>query len=433
MLTLLSSGLLSVWLAMAGVHTPGLDAFSLVAGPGIPGFVITGDPEPATDATLKQYLQSLVAKGIVKDTQGVWIQSASTLLASNQGTVPLPAASLTKIATSLAALEKWGHAHQFETFVKATGPVKDGVLQGDLVIAGDSDPFFVWEEAFAVGNALNKMGIKRVTGNLIITRNFSMNAEPDPTTSGEHFKQALDPSIWEEDAEFVFSSLPPGTPKPKVEIAGTVKIGTAGGTPILRHRSLPLAEILRQMNVYSNNEMAQMLADGVGGAKVVKERAAKAAGVPPEEIQLINGSGLGQENRVSPRAACAMFMAIQRYLQPSHLTIADLFPVSGQDGGTLDYRHIPSASVVKTGTLWDVSALAGVLPTRTHGILYFAIINRGADVDGFRTQQDKLLQRLQQQWGIPLTPVAAITPKHPINPDFTSAGAANRNEVLLGG
>jgi len=58
---------------------------------------------------------------MVTKNQGVWIQSGPVLMANHQGTVPLPAASLTKIVTSLAALKTWGPAHQFETLISATG------------------------------------------------------------------------------------------------------------------------------------------------------------------------------------------------------------------------------------------------------------------------------------------------------------------------
>lgn len=437
MLELVSSGLLSVWLNMVGIHASAQDVFTLIAGPGIPGLALAGEPDQIAETILKQYIKDLTAKGNPEKGQGIWIQSGPLVLASNQGTVPLPAASLTKIATSLAALRTWGPFHQFETLVSATGPIKEGVLQGDLIIVGGGDPMFVWEEAIALGNALNKIGIKRVSGNLIIAGKFSMNFQPAPGISGQLLKEAFNAKSWGTEAQFVYSTLPAGTPKPEIAIAGGVKILTKGSVAnkilLLRRRSLPLAEILRQMNIYSNNEIAEMLAEGVGGAQAVKQIAAAAAQVPPEEILLINGSGLGQENRISPRAACAMYIAIQRYLLPYHLTIADLFPVSGRDGGTLDYRQIPKDTTIKTGTLADVSALAGALPTRERGLIYFAIINRGYDIDGFRLQQDILLQRLQKQWGAaPQTPFA-ITAR-PINdPLFSSLGAANRNEILFGG
>jgi len=43
---------------------------------------------------------------------------------------------------------------------------------------------------------------------------------------------------------------------------------------LLRHQSLPLAQIIKEMNIYSNNEMAEMLAQSWGSA-VHYQQAAK--------------------------------------------------------------------------------------------------------------------------------------------------------------
>jgi D-alanyl-D-alanine carboxypeptidase/D-alanyl-D-alanine-endopeptidase (penicillin-binding protein 4) len=218
-----------------------------------------------------------------------------------------------------------------------------------------------------------------------------------------------------------------------VIISGSVQLATRAVPKqilLLRHRSLPLSQILKEMNIYSNNEMAQMLAQSLGGSQSVQQQAAQAAGVPQSEIQLVNGSGLGVENRISPRAACAMLMAIQRELLPHQLSVADLFPLAGRDRrGTMETRRIPNATVVKTGTLGDVSALAGVMPTRDRGLVWFAIINRGTDIEGFRAGQDQLLQHLLKQWRVAPTIPATLTP-HPVGSNRTQLGAASRNEIF---
>lgn len=443
MLQLFGSGLISLWLDMAGVHPPTLDTLEFVTLQR-PGLVLASDPDPTAVTTVQQYLTKLAGLGLVTADQGIWMQSGPMLLANNYGTVPLPAASLTKIATSLAALKTWGPNHQFETLVSATGPVKNGVLYGDLVIRGDGDPFFVWEEAIALGNSLNKLGIKRVTGNLVITGNFAMNYQTNPTKAGELLKQGLNAATWTNTVTTQYVTLPKGTPLPQVVISGDVQLGAIpfknvsgiNNLPLspkqislVRHRSLPLSQILKEMNIYSNNEMAQMLADLLGGAQVVQQKAAIAASVPQAEIQLNNGSGLGVENRISPRAVCAMLMAIQQELSPQQLSLADLFPQSGRDRrGTMQTRHIPTATVVKTGTLNDVSALAGVMPTRDRGLVWFAIINRGTGLEGLRARQDQLLQRLSQQWRVSPTLPAALT-SH-LSSSNSHLGAANRNEIL---
>lgn len=171
-------------------------------------------------------------------------------MANHQGTTPLPAASLTKIATSLVAFKTWGPDHQFETLVSATGPVVNGVLEGDLVIAGGGDPMFVWQEGIALGNTLNQIGIKQVKGNLVITGNFAMNFQRYSFLAGQMLKQALNYARWNRSVIFQYSTMPKGTPKPQVIITGTVKVNlqsTPQQTLLVRHQSLPLQQLIKEM------------------------------------------------------------------------------------------------------------------------------------------------------------------------------------------
>ncbi|HEY9863058.1 MAG TPA: D-alanyl-D-alanine carboxypeptidase, partial [Candidatus Obscuribacterales bacterium] len=394
--------------------------------------VFPQQPDPVAEAVVQQYLNRLAAKGLSKDVQGIWVQSSWVPLAKNSETMPLPAASLTKVATSLASLQVWPPEHRFETILGVTGPIVGGVVQGDLVVTGNGDPFFVWEEAIALGNTLNQMGIRGVAGNLIITDRFYMNYEVEPLKVGQLLKEAFNSSSWKEEIIYQHSRMTPGTAKPQVIISGNIiaQPGTLNSTPIIRHQSLALVEIIKQMNIYSNNPMAEILAANVGGAARVRQLASEAAGVPIDEIRLINGSGLERENQISPRASVAMFMALARYLQQTNLTISDLFPVAGIDTqGTLEDRKIPVSSPVKTGTLSDVSALAGVVPTRDRGLVWFAIINRGTDLDGLRADQDYLLQQFVSQWGSPDSLPELIQPH--IDGRRPGIGDPNRNQILV--
>jgi serine-type D-Ala-D-Ala carboxypeptidase/endopeptidase (penicillin-binding protein 4) len=447
-LDLLSSGLISIGLSMMGVEIRSVDTFALLAGGA--GWTLPALPESEISTLLDRYLQQLETEGKPATDQGIWLQSGVQTLADRAGTIPRPAASITKIATSLAALKTWDSDRQFETLISVRGTLENGVVQGDLVVTGGSDPLFVWQEAIEVGNALNRSGLRRVTGDLIIEGPFAMNFESDLQKAGQLLKEALNSELWSPEAQAEYEKLPSGTSKPEINIEGTVKTRfhspkddsksffqpTPETTPLLRHQSLPLARLLKEMNVHSNNEMAQMLADAVGGAAVVAQTAAREAGVPLAEIQLINGSGLGEENRISPRAACAMFVAIQRHLLPLGLNVGDVFPVMGRDVGTLEDRQMPQASAVKTGTLWNVSALVGVLPTRDRGLVWFAILNGGGDyTDNFRARQDTLLQTLQQEWGGKphRFPPLATTPTPTLAADRYRLGAIDRNQLLWGG
>lgn len=306
---------------------------------------------------------------------------------------------MTKIATSLASLQTWGANHQFETLISATGTIKNGTLQGDLIIQGGGDPLFLWEDAIAIGNALQQQGIKSVSGNLIINGSFMMSFRDDAAKSGELLKKALNSKTWDDEIRDEFGAKE--MIRPTIEIKGNVQTGSATPTQVLlKYRSLPLVQLLKYLNVHSQNEMSQLLADNLGGAKTVIEKASEAANISPDELRLVNGSGLGTDNRISPHAACAMFAAIERTMHPLNMSIADFFPTSGVDlDGTMEDRTLPKHAVIKTGTLNQVSALAGVVPTRDRSLVWFAIINRGTDILELRHQQDLLLQALQKEWG----------------------------------
>lgn len=393
------------------------------------------DQDPGAEAIVQRYLKKLSAQGVNPNQQGIWLQSGSSILVNHQGRVPLSAASLTKVATTLAALNTWGPDHQFETVIAATGPIQNGVLQGDLVVQGGGDPLFVWEEAISIGHSLNQLGIRRVTGDLVLTDNFLMNFELDPVQSGQMLKQALNVSSWNAEIKAQYQQMEAKPPKPQVLIQGKVRysLQPSGAQAILRHKSLPLVHLIKNMTIYSNNVMAETLSRLMGGPQVVVPRAAAAAGIDPQEIHLINGSGLGPENKIAPHAVAAMFTALTRYADAHGFTIADLFPIAGTDGGTILDRGIPRNSVVKTGTLNEVSSLAGVLPTRDRGLVWFTIINHGTNIEGLRDQQDQLLQQLQAYWGAPSQRSAQLIPAETQATPQTTLGAIDRNEIVPGG
>ena len=310
MLELFNSGLVTLWLEMAGV--PQLVSTTEAVGwENTPWLGWTNAPDPIAQTTIQQYLTTLSAKGLNPELQGIWLQSGPLLLTSHQGTTPVPAASLTKVATSIVALRRWGPDHRFETRLSATGPIRNGVLQGDLVIQSNGDPTIEWKEAIVLGNALNRSGITRVTGNLVIVGNLMVCYEADLQKSVDLLKQAWSPKTWSEDFESSYRSLPPGTLRPQVAIEGAVEFLPASGirSPkqilLVQHQSPPLRQILKLMNVESNNAIAQSLADAIGGAAVIASQSAELAGVPPREILLKNGSGLGMgKSPVSQSGVC---------------------------------------------------------------------------------------------------------------------------------
>ncbi len=372
-------------------------------------FALPTQGDSTVENIVDNYLQDLSKNGYIPSQQGVWIQSQWATLGQHRGDIPASAASLTKIATTLASIHTWGLNHQFTTNFYSTGIINNGILNGDLIIESQGDPVLVWEEAIAMGNSLNELGIKQIKGNLIIVGDFMMNFNNDPLRSGETFLEALNSKQWIPNIEKQYQTLTPLPPRPQITITGNIKLESkmpSQAELLLTHQSLPMAEILRLMNVYSNNEIAEKLGQKIGGGAKVTEIITNLANVSPSEIKLINTSGLGVDNRISPHAVCKILITLDNQLQTTNIKISDLFPISNfGDQGTIKDRKIPQGLPVKTGTLAVVSALAGVIPTQERGNVCFTILNYGNNLDKMRFQQDILVQNLTNHWSyLPLQP-----------------------------
>lgn len=391
--------------------------------------------DPVAEIILENYIAGLTGLGFSASQQSVAVDVGRYPVARHQDSRRLPAASLTKVATTMAALETYGVDHQFETLIGWRGTIANGTLQGDLIVKGAYDPLFVWEEGITLGNTLQQLGIQQVTGSLMVIDRFAMNFNTDPLESGELLKQAMNSAAWGWQVERQYANLPSGTPRPTLQIQGPVQVVSVAPTVeqasgwLVRHKSLPLAVILKAMNIYSNNVMAEMLASLSGGAaNVVK--IAEQAGVTPGEISLVNGSGLGEDNQLSARAVIVLMQAIQDRLRTKNLNFADLFPVAGTDIGTLIDRSLPGNASVKTGSLAVVSALAGAFPTEKKELVWFAIINYGSGLETLRSQQDQLLAALEQQWGQAGSPPEQIKATLQFNQEPYRLGDPKRNEII---
>lgn len=80
----------------------------------------------------------------------------------------MAAASTTKAITSLYALEHLGRDYRFSTRIVATGPVRGGVVQGDLVLAGGADPTLDTDGLGVLAAKLAGAGIRGATGRFLV-------------------------------------------------------------------------------------------------------------------------------------------------------------------------------------------------------------------------------------------------------------------------
>lgn len=151
---------------------------------------------------------------------------------------------------------------------------------------------------------------------------------------------------------------------------------------LARVESAPIGRLVEQMLLSSDNVIAECLARQVAiakhlpasfaGAAVAVRQVLRGLGVDPG-AGLLDGSGLSAGDRVSVRVLAGVIRLVVG--RPSSVLAA--LPVSAWSGTLVHrYRGTGAAGVVraKTGTLTDVSALAGVVHDRDGRLLVFALV-----------------------------------------------------------
>jgi D-alanyl-D-alanine carboxypeptidase/D-alanyl-D-alanine-endopeptidase (penicillin-binding protein 4) len=154
---------------------------------------------------------------------------------------------------------------------------------------------------------------------------------------------------------------------------------------LLTHESEPLSEIVRVTNKYSSNMMARSLVlaiaaemNGTPATTAAGEATIvgwlKTRGLEFPELVIANGSGLSREARISADSMAKLLVgARQSRFAPEFLTSLSL---GGLDG-TLEkrFQHVddPSRIRMKTGTLRDVSSIAGYVTGRS-GKTYAVVV-----------------------------------------------------------
>ncbi|SMY05897.1 D-alanyl-D-alanine carboxypeptidase/D-alanyl-D-alanine endopeptidase [Flavimaricola marinus] len=110
--------------------------------------------------------ETIVADSGLAGTVAFVVADARTgaVLEEREADVPLPPASVTKAVTALYALDVLGADHRFDTRLLATGPIEDGILMGDLILAGGGDPTLTTDHLAELAIALRTAGISEVQG-----------------------------------------------------------------------------------------------------------------------------------------------------------------------------------------------------------------------------------------------------------------------------
>lgn len=115
-------------------------------------------------ALLKRHKIPLADVSIyVRDVSG-----ARPPVVSVNASVPRNPASVTKMLTTLAALEMLGPGYQWKTQAYRKGALERGVLKGDLAIKGFGDPYFTPESLWTFVRSLRDRGLRVIEGDVLL-------------------------------------------------------------------------------------------------------------------------------------------------------------------------------------------------------------------------------------------------------------------------
>jgi D-alanyl-D-alanine carboxypeptidase/D-alanyl-D-alanine-endopeptidase (penicillin-binding protein 4) len=347
------------------------------------------------------------------------LDSGRTLVAVRPDTPRIPA-SVEKLYTSSTALLRLGPEETLTT--TALGEVaiaEDGTLDGNLYLRGGGDPTFGTREASLLAGQLKAAGLTSVTGRVLgdesafdgrrgpPSSGFRLTSDVGPLSalSFDHGRTGKRRPYWQASPALFAAQAFQRALRRRGIHAGS-RAGT-GDTPVdavtlSEWQSPPLAEIARRMNVPSDNYMAETLIKTLGvrlrsvgstaaGAQAITE-AMSSIGV---QTRVVDGSGLSRFDRTSPRALVTLLARMAG--DPAGEAFDASLPVAGRTG-TLVHRMRGTAAQdrchAKTGTLHDVSGLAGYCTTTAGAHVAFAFLMNHTNYFSARRLQDRMTAAL---------------------------------------
>ncbi len=174
-----------------------------------------------------------------------------------------------------------------------------------------------------------------------------------------------------------------------VRVAGNVKRGRVpeGATLVLDHESPPLGRILRGLNKFSNNFIAEQIlktlaAQFMGepgttenGVLLLQEYMQE-LGFSPDQYRMVDGSGLSKTNLITPDQVIALLEDAHSDLSifPEFISALGVMGLDGSVEDRMDHNKEAQKIRVKTGTLNHVSALSGYFQSQDGERFAFSIL-----------------------------------------------------------
>ena len=328
-------------------------------------------------------------------------------------------ASVTKLLTSLWAIEEKGIDYRYDTklFIKGN----------NLHIQGSYDPFLSNEKMLFLISQLNTLGythFDKITydKNIQINPNAQLHTDQYPLitrdSNGKNLKMYFNTASWTTAFWSEYDRLASMAKKDRflndvnfsvdtVEYSGVNPLGE--DAKVLTLTSPKLYQYLKEIHVKSNNYSSHTIFQDLGGVVKFQKFLADRFSLTEDQIKLYNGSGLPTitsgvryDNYATCRIMADLISELKASAERQQKDISDIVAVPGNDAGTfrnrLNSTDYKNTFVAKTGTLMHTSTLAGAMSTQK-GYSFFGIFNQTTDAVGAKQVQNDMVKIIMDEMG----------------------------------
>ena len=341
----------------------------------------------------------------------VYDLDADSVLYSHNARLLLRPASTMKLVTAIAAIDRLGGSYQFKTELCYTGEVNDRTLTGDIYCVGGFDPRFNSDDMRAFVEAIHKMGVDTIRGNIYADKSMKDADQFGAGWCWDDDNHVLSPLLISRKDSFVERFVSNLLADSLVVEANVGEAQRPDSAYCICRRFHTIDQILMRMMKNSDNLYAESMFYQLAASTGTRQASAKQArsvinrliskvGLNPKRYEIADGSGLSLYNYLTPHLLVTALRyayrdeRIYRHLLPS-------LPIAGEDG-TLQ-RRMTSGAVrgnvrAKTGTVEGVSSLAGYLTAPNGHTFCFAIINQGIrHTSTGRNFQDRVCRAMTEE------------------------------------
>jgi D-alanyl-D-alanine carboxypeptidase/D-alanyl-D-alanine-endopeptidase (penicillin-binding protein 4) len=373
-----------------------------------------------TDASFDKLLKTY--KVAPMDEQAYCYTDEKGVLQGKNVDLEIRLASVTKLLTSLWALEEKGVNYRYDTKLFIKGK--------NLHLQGSFDPFMSNEKMLFLVSQLNTLGythFDKITYDKNIQINpvaqFHTNEYPLITrdSNGRNIRTYFNTDSWSKVFKAEYDRLASLAKKDRFVKEVNFSVDTVEyidsnplegeDVKVLTLTSPELYKYLKETNVKSNNYSAHTIFRDLGGEVGFERFLAERYSLTADQIKLFNGSGLPSNvdgKRVDNYATCAIVTNLISELKSSaerqQKELEDIVAVPGNDQGTfrnrLNSSDLRNTFVAKTGTLMHTSTLAGAMSTQK-GFSFFGVFNQTSDVYGAKAVQNEMVRVLLAEMGGP--------------------------------